>query len=213
MFKMPKHNNALHNTHLRKHWQKWVRCNYNQPMDKLKRRRARIAKAKAAFPRPIQSLRPLVRGCTRRYNRKVRAGRGFTLEELKQAGLSRKFAQSIGISVDHRRTNLCVESAKLNVDRLKEYKAKLVLLPRKAGKPRSGTMYTMADATNETADNQTQGSTKSAFPVRQDTARQPGVKVTKDMQAFMAHRTVRQEWSNKKNAGKRAVRAREAEKE
>merc|ERR1719240_999600 len=213
MFKMPKHNNALHNTHLRKHWQKWVRCNYNQPMDKLKRRRARIAKAKAAFPRPIQSLRPLVRGCTRRYNRKVRAGRGFTLEELKQAGLSRKFAQSIGIAVDHRRTNLCVESAKLNVDRLKEYKAKLVLLPRRADKPKVGTSQVMGDAANEKAEDQTQGETRQVFPAKQDTKREPRVKVTKDMQAFGAHRATRQEWSNKKNAGKRAARAREAEKE
>ena len=34
---------------------------------------------------------------------KQRAGRGFTLEEVKAAGLSKKFARTIGIAVDHRR--------------------------------------------------------------------------------------------------------------
>ena len=34
---------------------------------------------------------------------KQRAGRGFTLEEVKAAGLSKKFARTVGISVDHRR--------------------------------------------------------------------------------------------------------------
>ena len=37
------------------------------------------------------------------YNVKQRAGRGFTLEEVKAAGLSKKFARTIGIAVDHRR--------------------------------------------------------------------------------------------------------------
>ena len=36
------------------------------------------------------------------YNLKQRAGRGFTLEEVKAAVLSKKFARTIGISVDHR---------------------------------------------------------------------------------------------------------------
>ncbi|KAG8044292.1 hypothetical protein GUJ93_ZPchr0130g6533 [Zizania palustris] len=34
---------------------------------------------------------------------KSRAGRGFTLEELKAAGIPKKLAPTIGISVDHRR--------------------------------------------------------------------------------------------------------------
>ena len=37
------------------------------------------------------------------YNLKKRAGRGFTLEEIKAAGLSKSFARSVGIAVDHRR--------------------------------------------------------------------------------------------------------------
>jgi large subunit ribosomal protein L13e len=50
-------------------------------------------------------LRPIVRSCSRKYNTRERAGKGFTLTELNLAipGLNRAFAQSIGIAVDHRR--------------------------------------------------------------------------------------------------------------
>ena len=45
---------------------------------------ARQKKALKIFPRPTAgSLRPLVHGQTLKYNMKVRAGRGFSLEELK----------------------------------------------------------------------------------------------------------------------------------
>ena len=39
-----------------------------------------------------------------RYNFKTRLGRGFTLEELKSAGISKKMAPTIGIAVDRRAT-------------------------------------------------------------------------------------------------------------
>lgn len=55
-----------------------------------------------------------------------------------EAGINRKFAQSVGISVDHRRTNKCTESLKLNVDRLVEYKSRLVIFPRRSGKAKHG---------------------------------------------------------------------------
>lgn len=42
------------------------------------------------------------------YNSKVRLGRGFNVEELKEAGISKKMALTIGIAVDHRRTNKSV---------------------------------------------------------------------------------------------------------
>lgn len=58
------------------------------------------------FPRPAAGpLRPIVRGQTVRYNSKQRLGRGFTLDELKAAGISSKMAPTIGIAVDYRRTN------------------------------------------------------------------------------------------------------------
>lgn len=45
---------------------------------------ARQKKAVKIFPRPTAGpLRPIVHGQTLKYNMKVRAGRGFSLEELK----------------------------------------------------------------------------------------------------------------------------------
>jgi len=66
-----------------------------------------------------------------RYNIKIREGRGFTFEELKKAGFHVKKAQKLGIAVDHRRRSTNEESLELNVQRLNEYKAKLIVFPRK----------------------------------------------------------------------------------
>lgn len=54
-----------------------------QPGKKVSRRNARQAKAAAVAPRPVDKLRPVVRCSSIKYNRRVRAGRGFTLAELK----------------------------------------------------------------------------------------------------------------------------------
>jgi large subunit ribosomal protein L13e len=50
-----------------------------------------------------------------------------------EAGVPRKLAPTIGIPVDYRRQNTSQESLTLNVARLKAYKARLILFPRKAG--------------------------------------------------------------------------------
>merc|ERR1712035_3500 len=72
------------NPHFHKDWQKRVRTWFNQPARKIRRRKARQAKARRIAPRPVAGpLRPQVRCPTVRYHTKVRAGRGFTLEELK----------------------------------------------------------------------------------------------------------------------------------
>merc|ERR1712228_1059090 len=80
--------------------------------------------------------RPVVRCPTQRYNIKARLGKGFTLEELRTAGLGAAYARTIGIAVDHKRTNKSVESLQINVQRLKEYKSKLILFPRNAKAPK-----------------------------------------------------------------------------
>jgi large subunit ribosomal protein L13e len=54
------------------------------------------------------------------------------------AGIPRKLAQTIGIAVDPRRQNLSEESLKINVERLQEYKKRLILFPRKTGQPKNG---------------------------------------------------------------------------
>ncbi|KAJ1540646.1 60S ribosomal protein L13, partial [Cladochytrium tenue] len=79
-----KHNNQLPNNHFRKHWQRRVKTWFDQPGRKKRRREHRLAKALAIAPRPIDGpLRPAVRAPTVRYNHKLRAGRGFSLDELK----------------------------------------------------------------------------------------------------------------------------------
>merc|ERR1711907_913606 len=97
-------------------------------------------------PKPVNSLRPIVSQCTRKYAGKVRLGRGFTLQELKEAGMTQHQARTIGISVDHRRTSSSMEQLQQNVARLNAYKSKLVITPQRAGKPKKGFVN---DATKE----------------------------------------------------------------
>jgi large subunit ribosomal protein L13e len=80
----PKRNNIVPNGHFHKDWQNRVRTWFNQPMRKKRRRATRVKKARTIAPRPVAGpLRPIVRCPTIKYNTKNRAGRGFTLEELK----------------------------------------------------------------------------------------------------------------------------------
>ncbi|UKZ76386.1 60S ribosomal protein L13, partial [Trichoderma virens FT-333] len=133
-----KHNQTIISNHFRKDWQRRVRTHFDQPGRKTRRRTARQAKAAALAPRPVDKLRPVVRCPTVKYNRRVRAGRGFTLTELKEAGISKSLAPTIGISVDFRRQNLSEEGLAANVARLKAYKDRLILLPRKSNAPKKG---------------------------------------------------------------------------
>lgn len=161
---MGKGNNMIPNGHFHKYWQRHVRTWFNQPARKFRRRQNRIKKAKELFPRPASGpLRPVVRCPTIRYHTKLRAGRGFTLDELKVvfklvfkigfslinkylpfffllkgAGLTPDFARTIGIAVDRRRRNKSVESQQRNIQRLKEYKSKLILFPINEKKVRKG---------------------------------------------------------------------------
>lgn len=139
---MVKHNNVLPNLHFHKKYCSSsrgplkVRLSLNQASKKKTRRLARAAKAAASAPAPVQKLRPVVHCQTQKYSAKTKLGRGFTLEELKAAGLSAKYARTVGIAVDHRRTNKSNESLELNVARLNAYKANLVVL--KKGEDASG---------------------------------------------------------------------------
>jgi len=137
---MVKHNNEIPNQHFHKVCQQdHIRTWFNQPARKHRRRAVRQAKAAAMAPRPTAGLlRPVVHPPTIKYNYKLRQGRGFTFAELKEAGINRKEARSIGISVDHRRRNRSTESLQMNAQRLKEYKSKLIVFPRKKGKMKAG---------------------------------------------------------------------------
>lgn len=135
----PKRNNMIPNAHFHKDWKRRIRTWFNQPARKHRRRQCRLTKAMQVAPRPVAGqLRPIVRCPTIRYNKKARLGRGFTLEELKAAGIGKRIAHTIGIAVDYRRTNRSLESLQLNAQRLKEYRSRLILFPRKLSKPKKG---------------------------------------------------------------------------
>ena len=135
---MVKHNNVIPNIHCHKKWLQSsrgplkVRVNFNQASRKKTRRLTRASKAAAMAPRPLQKLRPVVHSQTQKYSAKIRFGRGFTLEELKGAGLNPKYAQTVGIAVDARRSNRSNESLETNVARLEEYKKNLVVWTKKS---------------------------------------------------------------------------------
>eukprot|EP00919_Chromeraceae_sp_WS-2016_P050227 GHVR01119120.1.p1 GENE.GHVR01119120.1~~GHVR01119120.1.p1 ORF type:complete len:163 (+),score=36.23 GHVR01119120.1:50-538(+) len=157
---MVKHNNVLPNVHLRKEWSKHVKTWFDQPGRKKRRHLTRLRKAAAISPRPTGGmLRPIVHCPSQRHNMRVRAGRGFTLEEIKAVGLSKQYARSVGIAVDHRRRNKSEESLKLNTDRLKLYLEKLVLFPVRGGKPHKG------DSVKETLSTATQNTHKNIIPI------------------------------------------------
>ncbi|KAG7195763.1 60S ribosomal protein L13 [Scheffersomyces spartinae] len=186
-------NLPLLKNHFRKHWQERVRVHFDQAGKKASRRHARLTKAAKVAPKPIDSLRPVVRAPTIKYNRKVRAGRGFTLAELKAVGLTAKYARTIGVAVDHRRQNKSQETFDANVARLKEYQSKLVIFDKKT-KASEAAAYE-------------QVSTSAAFPVAQPAIESTprAVEVTEQT----AYRTLRLARSDKKYKGIREKRAKD----
>jgi hypothetical protein len=80
---MVKHNNIVPNVHFHKEWDRRVKLWFDQPAQKKARALKRLQKLKARFPRPLDSLKPIVRPGSIRHNHRTRLGRGFTVEELK----------------------------------------------------------------------------------------------------------------------------------
>ncbi|GAA5873674.1 hypothetical protein JCM8547_002672 [Rhodosporidiobolus lusitaniae] len=198
---------VLHRNHFRKDWQSRVKTWFDQPGRKHSRRVARQAKAVKAGLRPTELLRPAVRAPTVRYNRKLRAGRGFTKQELSGAGIRAKEALSIGIPVDHRRRNKSEEGLKINVERLEQYKARLVVFPRKAGKVKKGD----TEGADKSASRVT-GSAQAAFPLPAVAAEEPR-EVTAEEKSFNAYAALRKARSDARLVGVRAERKRKAEEE
>merc|ERR1712227_562148 len=128
-----KHNNQIHSCRkFRKYWQRYVKTWFDQPARKKRRRTARAKKAADVAPRPVTGfVRPVVHPPTVKYNSKTRIGRGFSLAELKALKIGKLEARSLGIAVDPRRRNRSVQGKQANEQRLREYKAKLVVFPRK----------------------------------------------------------------------------------
>lgn len=200
---MVSHNNVVPNAHFKKHWQRRVRTWFNQPARKQRRKRARTLKARQIFPRPLKKLRPIVRCPTVKYNKRQRLGRGFTLEELKEAGIAPKFAPTIGIAVDHRRRNRSLESLQLNVARLKAYKTNLIIIPRNKKRPKK------FESSMEEVKTATQAVGQIMPPVKEKPTLE-FAEITEEMRKFHPYTKLRIAQTNQKLAAKRAKRAEEA---
>ncbi|KAK6442654.1 60S ribosomal protein L13 [Oleoguttula sp. CCFEE 5521] len=199
-----KHNQQIQKNHFRKDWQRRVRVHFDQPGKKHSRRVARQEKAVKVAPRPVDKLRPVVRCPTIKYNRRVRAGRGFSLAELKAAGIPRKLAPTIGISVDPRRQNLSEESLKANVERLKTFKSRLILFPRSSKAIKNG------EASLEEVKSAKEGKTtrlvETAFPISNKVVIEEG-KLSDFPATEDAYRKLRAARSDARLVGKRDKRA------
>ena len=158
---------------------------------------------------------------------------------MQAAGIPKKLAPTIGISVDHRRKNKSLEGLQANVQRLKTYKAKLVIFPRRARKVKvwvvifSGTRYLLkafswllwflirynllllqaGDSTPEELATATQVQGDYMPITRGEKRSVEVVKVTDEMKAFAAYGKLRLERMNKKHLGARQKKAAEAEKD
>uniref|UniRef100_A0A2K5HZK0 60S ribosomal protein L13 n=1 Tax=Colobus angolensis palliatus TaxID=336983 RepID=A0A2K5HZK0_COLAP len=133
----------------------------------------------------------------------VRAGRGFSLEELRVAGIHKKVARTIGISVDPRRRNKSTESLQANVQRLKEYRSKLILFPRKPSAPKKG------DSSAEELKLATQ-LTGPVMPIRNVYKKEKARVITEEEKNFKAFASLRMARANARLFGIRAKRAKEA---
>merc|ERR1719491_436674 len=136
---------------------------------------------------------------------KLRLGRGFTLAELKEAKIPAKLAPTIGIAVDHRRKNRCVESLQRNVARLLEYKSKLVIFPKRSGKHG----VKKGDTPRDQLKNVAQNTLKEIIPIEK-TKKIPARAITAEEKEFSAFKTMRKARTDKKYYGKKLKKAAEA---
>jgi large subunit ribosomal protein L13e len=139
-----------------------------------------------------------------------------------------KYAPTIGIAVDHRRKNRSEESLQENAKRLKAYKAKLVVFPRRSTKPkvrataragargphahRAAIRAQSGDSPKEELSVVAQLKGK-LLPITKTAPKVESVKVTSEMQMAKAYATLRLERMNARLVGIRAKKAAEKEKE
>ncbi|EOD46282.1 Ribosomal protein L13e [Neofusicoccum parvum] len=204
-----KHNQQIPHNHFRKDWQRYVRVHFDQAGKKKSRRNARQAKAAAIAPRPVDKLRPVVRCPTTKYNRRVRAGRGFSLAELKAAGIPRKLAPTIGISVDPRRQNLSEEGLKANVERLQEFRKRLIVFPRRTGTKSAKKGDASAEEVKAVKSGENVKSVASSFPIAKEAGVTEGA-ISAFPATENAFRTLRVARSDARLVGVREKRAKAA---
>ena len=137
---------------------------------------------------------------------------------MQEAGIPKKLAPTVGIAVDHRRVNYSKASLVANVARLKDYKARLILFPRRSGQ------FKKLDASAEdvkaakaafAAEGKTEGyvtRTSALFPIKNQGAEEAISEVKRDdlpKGEEAAYRRRREARSEARYKGIREKRARE----
>ena len=96
-----------------------------------------------------------------------------------------------------------MESLQLNTQRLKAYKAKLIVFPKKAGKPKKG------DSPAAELQNATQVSVAMVMPIQRLPAAEAPRAITAAEKSFKAYAALRKAQSDARLVGVRAKRAQE----
>lgn len=124
---------------------------------------------------------------------------------MQEAGIPRPLAPTIGIAVDTRRQNLSEESLTANVARLKAYKERLILLPRKSNNPKKGDTKTDVSKVEKAAH------ISSVLPIPRAESGFTEVKKSEMPKPVEggAYRKLREARSNERHAGVREKRARD----
>ncbi len=140
-------------------------------------------------------MRPAVRGQTNRYNVKIKLGRGFTVRELAEAGIKGvTYARSLGISVDTRRKDTSNETLKLNAQRLKDYVNRMILYPKKNKYEKKPAVKEANADTLQSADAKSQNTHRHVIALPQPEVGFSWAKLTPEMKAASAYKTLRTEW-------------------
>merc|ERR1712146_134971 len=109
----------------------------------------------------------------------------------------------IGIAVDHRRRNRCAESLQANVDRLKLYKSKLLIFPKKSGKKG----VKQGDTPKSELANVAQNTLKEIIPVPKPALRIKARAITSEEKEKSAYKTLKKARTNKHYLGEKMKKA------
>ncbi|CAI9596146.1 unnamed protein product [Staurois parvus] len=202
----PSRNGMILKPHFHKDWQRRVATWFNQPARKIRRRKTRQAKARQIAPRPVAGpLRPVVRCPTVRYHTKNRAGRGFSLEELKGRSHHRHLCGPARAAATGQRKVEVGKSLQTNVvQRLNGVSLQTDHLPtHNPSPPKKG------DGSAEELKMATQLK-GPVMPIRQTFKKEKARVISEDEKNFKAFASLRMARANARLFGIRAKRAKEA---
>ena len=117
-----------------------------------------------------------------------------------------KLARTVGFAVDKRRRNKSEQAAATNVDRIKEFKSKLLVFPRAGSKAKTG------DATRAQLASVAQNTHKDIIPIKRAKLTVTARKITDAERKTSVFETLRKRHIDRKLAPKRAAKKAAAEK-